>query len=110
MEEYRAMIAALEATGIPFREDGWHDAKTPHPAAPYGEYAIDGGDELRGDDHRQLASLTGTVDLFVKGSGLDLKNQVEEALDGCMISWELNSRQYEPDTRLTHYEWLFEVI
>ena len=98
MSEYEAMIAALEATGIPFREDGWHDERTPHPAAPYGEYAIDGGDELRGDDHRQLASLTGTV------------AQVEDALDGCMISWELNSRQYEPDTRLTHYEWLFEVL
>ena len=104
---YDAMAAALKATGIPFAEDGWDT----HPPAPWGVYAIDGeGETLHGDDRHELPVSTGTVDLFVLGSGRALRRQVEAALALSGVWWSRNSRQYEDSTHLTHYEWVFEVI
>lgn len=105
MDEYNAMITRLAATGIPFREAGWDEA----PAAPWGVYAIDGSaEDLWGDSQMEHQVLTGTVDLFVMGPGRDQMQLVQQALAG--VSWRLNSVQYESDTRLTHYEWVFEVV
>ena len=104
MSEYTDLVTRLTATGIPFREAGWDV----NPAAPWGVYAMDGsGDDLWGDDRMQHQVITGTVDLYVKGPGRDLMALVQGALTG--TSWSLNSIQYESDTRLTHYEWVFEV-
>ena len=111
MSGYQTMIAALTATGIPFEEDAWYTQRSPRPAAPFGAYAQDGGGEdLWGGDHLQLQVITGTVDLFTRGRGRDKKALVENALDASGVSWALNSIQYESDTRLTHFEWTFEVI
>ena len=32
------------------------------------------------------------------------------ALDAAGIAWYLNSIQYEEDTGLIHYEWVWEVV
>ena len=107
MDEYDALIARLTATGIPFKEAAWDVA----PAPPYGVYALDGGGaDLWGSDRMQDTTLTGTVDLYVKGRGRDKKQLVDAALHAAGVSWYLNSIQYEKDTRLTHFEWVFEVI
>lgn len=107
MEEYELLEAALRETGIPFAEGGWDK----HPAAPYGVYALDGdGNNLWAGDHLEEQVLQGTVDLFTRGRGRDKKELVQAALMKARISWSLNSIQYEPDTRLTHFEWVFEVL
>lgn len=107
MTEYETMAAALKATGLPFAEDGWDEK----PAPPYGVYAIDNGAAAlwAGDRRREHASQ-GTVDLFTPvGRGRVRRSVIEDALDEAGVSYWFNSQQYERDTRLMHYEWIFEV-
>lgn len=107
MTEYELMAEALAQTGIPFEEGGWDTA----PEAPYGVYAPDGdGECLRGNDRLYEQVIQGTIDLYTRERGRELMLRIEAALKRCRIAWELNSIQYEHDTRLTHYEWTFEVI
>ncbi len=111
MTEYEALIAALEATGIPFAEDGW-DAETPltRPAAPYGVYQIEGGaSALWTDDRPRRQTLQGSVDVFTLSDGHTEKQSVQTALISSGVRWYLSSRQYEDNTRLTHLEWVFYV-
>ncbi len=107
MTEYETMINALKATGLPFAEDGWDEK----PAPPYGVYAIDGGaGALWAGDHRQEHASQGTVDLYTPtGKGRIKKSVIENALDEAGVSYYYNSEQYERDTRLMHYEWVFTV-
>ena len=106
MTEYETLVQALDNTGIPFAEDGWDEK----PAPPYGVYALDGGaDTVWAGDQLRERALQGTVDLFTRGRGRAAKAKVEEALGAAEISWRFNSQQYEADTRLMHFEWVFEV-
>lgn len=104
---YEALIDALTECGVPFREGAWDT----HPEPPYGVYALDGsGSDLWADDRQEEQVLQGTVDLFVRGRGRDKMALVERALYDSGVSWDLNSIQYESDTRLTHFEWVFEAL
>ena len=106
MNEYDELVLCLTETGIPFKEDGW-DSK---PAPPYGVYAIDGSAmTLWAGDQLVERAYQGTVDLFTRGRGRDSKAKVERALRLSGVSWRFNSQQYEADTRLMHFEWVFEV-
>lgn len=106
MRQYDALIAALTATGIPFREDGWAGDKP----SPYGVYAVDGGGtDLLGDDTIETQTLQGTVDLFTRGPGHEYRARVQRALLASGVRWYYSSRQYEHETGYTHEEWVFEI-
>ena len=107
MTEFEKLAGCLKATRLPFAEDGWDEK----PAPPYGVYAIDGGagSVWAGDRRREHASQ-GTVDLFTPlGRGRVKRSVIEDALDLAGVSYWFSSQQYERDTRLMHYEWIFEV-
>ena len=80
------------------------------PAAPYIVWADDGqGDAVRANGRLQNQVIAGTVDLYTgnpEDAGLFLA--VQDALDG-VCAWRLNSIQYEDETELTHYEWVWEI-
>lgn len=100
------LIDALNATGIAFKETGWSKA----PGTDYGAVALDGsGASVWADDQMTEQAITGTVDLFTLDSGIAQMKSVQQALCDCKISWRLNTIQYEEDTGLTHYEWVFEM-
>ena len=106
MNEYDELVLRLKDTGIPFAEDGWDEK----PAPPYGVYAVDGGAAtLWAGDQLAERAHQGTVDLFTRGWGRDVKAKVERALRLSGVSWRFNSQQYEADTRLMHVEWVFDV-
>jgi len=96
---------ALNATGIPFREGGWDRA----PKGDYGVYTLDSAaGSVWADGKMREQALEGTIDLFSKSGGVANLNLIQQAInsiDG--LSWYLNSIQYENDTRLMHYEWVF---
>lgn len=104
---YDELVAALQLTGIPFAEYAWDT----RPDGAFGVIAIDGeADSLQADDHMVNQAPQGTVDLYTPDSDRDRMALIQETLngfDGC--AWYLNSVQYEDETRLLHWEWVFSL-
>lgn len=103
---YDRLIEHLKKTGIPFTEAAWSKA----PKTDYGVYALDGAaDTVWGDNRMIHQAMEGTVDLFTHGPGGAQAKQVQTAMDAAGVSWQLSSTQFEEDTRLTHWEWIFQL-
>lgn len=106
---YNDLVTALTGTGIPFAEGAWRNAEDLRE--DYGVYAIDGADDLGADNSHAERLWEGTVDLFCRNSpGYTQCAVVEAALNAAGCWWRLNSRQYENETGLTHWEWVFRCI
>lgn len=100
---FETVLAALQATGIPFEAYGWDNA----PSGTYGVVSLEGQEDSVAGDNRILhQSIRGSIDLFVADIGSTAPKVVQDAING-LVPWELNSIQYEYDTRLIHYEWRF---
>jgi hypothetical protein len=80
--------------------------KTP----PYIVYAEDGQAAAKWSDNRMThQKLMGTVDLYTANLDSEpLVDKIQAALNEVCF-WRLNSIQYEDDTKLRHWEWVFEV-
>lgn len=79
-------------------------------AAPYITWAEDGqGDSLCSDNTMVAQAITGTVHLFTRAEYDPLVDKIQKALKLWHIPHHLNSVQYETDTGLIHYEWVWEV-
>lgn len=103
---YEQLLEKLRETGIPFEDGGWSVA----PGTDYGTARLDGqADALYADNAMQEQALAGSVHLFTKGKGRTQMAAVQEALNKAGVCWRLNSVQFEESTRLTHFEWLFEL-
>ena len=88
----------------------FHFEAEPGTSAPYIVWAEEiQGDTVWADDRQERASLQGSIDLYTKDAHEPLKGKVERALNTGEISWYLNSVQYEEETGLLHYEWVWEV-
>ena len=106
---YKDLETALKRTGIPFREGEWKRAE--NLKSDYGAYAIDNAEDLVSDGHHTERLWEGTVDLFCRnGPGYSQCAKVEAAMDSAGVYWQLNSRQYEEPTGLTHWEWVFRCL
>ena len=104
---YDALIQLLEATGIPCAEGAWNRAPQ---TGSYIVYALDGqGESLWADDAQQQQAIQGSVDLFCRTAERAQFNAVQNALRASGLSWDLYSIQREPENRLIHYEWVFEM-
>ena len=107
MDLYSVLKGALQLTGIPFADYAWDS----RPDGAFGVIAIDGeADNLQADDHMVCQAPQGTIDLFTPDNDRADMALIQEALnnvDGC--AWHLNSVQYEDDTRLLHWEWVFSL-
>lgn len=103
---YDGLIAHLKETGIAFAETAWSKA----PKTDYGIYALDGAADTMWADGKMLhQAMEGTVDLFTHGPGMENAKQIQTALEAAGVSWQLNSVQFEEDTKLTHWEWVFQL-
>lgn len=78
---------------------------------PYLIWAEDGeATSFHGDNHKQEQQIHGTADYFTKTEFDQTIDGIQDALNGVMAGWRLNSVQYEDDTGLIHYEWEWWVI
>lgn len=101
---FETVLAALQATGIPFEAYGWDNA----PSGIYGVVSLEGQeDSVAGDNRIHHQAIRGSIDLFVPGISTIAPKIVQDAING-LVAWRLNSIQCEYDTRLIHYEWIFE--
>ena len=101
----QALIDALNATGYAFVHFGWSKA----PDAEYGVYAEERGADFEADGRHAEKATTGTIDYFTRDDSATPRTTIESAINGVCAAWYLNSIQYENDTGLIHYEWVFYV-
>lgn len=69
------------------------------------------GNTVAGDGAICHQAIEGTADLYT--ADLDdwsLFHAVQLALNQNACAWRLNSVQYEDDTKLKHYEWVWQVV
>lgn len=113
-EEYTNLVAALKnlrqgTVALPMAEDEW---ATRPDTVSYGIVALEfEADALHGDDWKQCVSYEGSVDLYsLQRDGAGWLSLITGALtEHCDGAWSLNSRQYENETGLFHWEWVFQV-
>ena len=58
---------------------------------------------------KSCQNISGTIDLYTKKEFDPLADAVQDTLEALGVGWRLNSVQYEEDTDLIHYEWVWEV-
>lgn len=123
-EEYTSLVAALKALQqaddpkavpvtyhtLPMAEDEWY---TRPDTVSYGTVRLDfeaGADN--GDDLKASTAYEGSVDLFsMERSGAGWIPLITGTLESyCQGSWRLNTRTYERETGLYHWEWVFHVV
>lgn len=100
MEE---ILAQLKKLGR-FEAWGWSHA----PKDNYGVVSQDGETALRAGDKLAEKMPEGTIDWFSRDPGSGMPEDVGITLDGLGASWYLNSVQYEPETGLIHWEWVWQ--
>ena len=104
---FEQLLALLQATEIPFAAYGWDNA----PSGMYGVVSLDSGaGTLAGDQKIIAQAVEGTVDLYLRDISTTNPKTVQGVLndlDGC--AWRLNSIQYEDETGLIHWEWVFQL-
>ena len=113
-EEYNALVTAmkaLEQDGVTLQvaEDGWN---TRPEAESYGEIQMDfEADALHGDNRKVAEAYEGSFDLYShKRDGGGWIPLIRQALtDHCDGAWRLNYHGYERETRLFHWEWVFQI-
>ena len=77
---------------------------------PYIVWAEDSETEaLNTENFKSGQTIEGTIDLFTRDEDDALISNIPLALNKARIPWSLNSVQYEDETRLIHYEFLFHA-
>lgn len=87
----------------------YHYHATGRTAPPYICWAEDGTKDFLADGKHGEKGWTGTTDLFTKTENDPLIPLIEKGMERPGVAWYLNSVQYETETGLIHYEWIWEV-
>lgn len=97
---------ALLTVGVPV----YHFSAGKGEKAPYLVWAEDGqGESVHADGMTVEQSIEGTVDYFTRQEYDPNFQRIQAALDTAGAAWRLNSIQYEDDTGLIHYEWVWQL-
>lgn len=84
----------------------YHYTKPANVKAPYIVWMEEGGDTFNADNCNGEVSATGTIDIYSSDEFDALFDAPPSALNG-VATCELNSVQYEDETKLIHYEYRF---
>lgn len=89
---------------------------------PAGHYEYAGGESqycvwaedseyssVEGDNYKLEQAVQGTIDLYTKEEYDPNVDAIQGALKTNRISFYLNSVQYEDETELIHYEWVWTI-
>lgn len=64
---------------------------------------------VEADNYKNEQAVQGTIDYFTKTEFDSMVDSIQSALKTAKISFYLNSTQYEDETQLIHYEWVWTV-
>lgn len=101
---FDALKTALMTVGVPVGH-----FKVSKQKNKYIVWAEDGqGESQWGDGRMTRQAVQGTIDYFTKTEYDPNVEKIQEAING-VVSWRLNSIQYEDETGFIHYEWVWEA-
>lgn len=107
LSEKLTKIATMYAGAVDNCFHYWRPVKD----APWLIWAEDGGAELVAGNKVAEQALTGSADYFTADEfdpAVDAIQEAQNSLDGFI--WSLNSVQYEEETELIHFEWLWRYV
>lgn len=104
------MLTRLRLALTALTEQVYHYSAEPNVSSPYIVWAEDGGIDFESDNTHSERGFSGTIDLFTETEDDPLMESVAEALEEIEASYYLSSVQFEDETGLIHYEWVFEVV
>lgn len=102
LDNLRQALAALT-------DSCYHYFAKPGTTPPYIVWAEDSDNDLAANNVHAERCYEGTIDLFTKREGNVLVEAIPSALEGIGAAYYLNSVQYEEDTGLIHFEWVWEA-
>lgn len=84
----------------------------PQMQAPFCVWQEDGeGNSFQTSNHKREQTISGTIDYFTQEEFDENVDKIQEALNGIEnCGWLINSVQFEDETELIHYEWLWRVF
>lgn len=102
---FEQILEALRDTDMPVYDTG---VISP-PGEDYIVLAMSGqGGALWSDGHCAHQSMEATADLWTHSGGRRQMQKVQAILNEMQLSWTLNNVFFEPDSRLTHWEWVIQ--
>lgn len=99
----------IKSALVSLTEKAYHYHAPDNTDPPYIVWAEDSANDFIVDNKHAEFVMGGTIDLFTLEEDDPLMIAVPLALNDIPCAWDLNSVQYEEDTKLIHYEWSFEV-
>lgn len=96
---------ALLLIGVPV----YHWTAPTNTAPEYIVYGEDSAADFVAGNHHAEQADQGTVDLYTKSDTSATVEKVVQALEDAALAWYRSSVQYEQETGLVHFEWVFEV-
>ena len=103
------MLEALKQALSALTEQTYHYYTAPGTPPPYIVWAEDSDNDLTANDVHAERCYEGTVDLFTRDEGDTLISAIPAALESIEAAYYLNSVQYEEETGLIHFEWVWQV-
>lgn len=103
------MLEALKQALSALTEQTYHYYVAPGTPPPYIVWAEDSDNDLAANNIHAERCYEGTVDLFTRDEGDTLISAIPAALESIEAAYYLNSVQYEEETGLIHFEWVWQV-
>lgn len=102
LQTIQALVSGLD---IPSGHYEYLGGETPYCVwAEDSEYS-----SVEGDNFKLEQAIQGTIDLYTKEEYDVRVDSIQSALKARRISFYLNSVEYEEETELIHYEWVFTI-
>lgn len=102
------MLETLQAALAGLTESAYHYFAQPNAQPPYIVWAEDADNDLLADNVHAERMYQGTIDLYTNADADPLTQSILAALETIGAAYYLNSVQYEEETGLVHFEWVWE--
>lgn len=90
-------------------EDVYRYRAPANAQVPYCVWAEDSRFDFEADGAHKETGWQGTIDYFTRTENDGTAEDIENALAGLDISWKLNSVQFEEQTNVIHFEWVWNI-
>ena len=76
---------------------------------PYAVWAEDSRFDFESDGEHTEVAWQGTIDYFTREENDETVEDIEDALAELDSPWKLNSVQFEEQTNVIHFEWVWNI-
>jgi biotin synthase-related radical SAM superfamily protein len=78
---------------------------------PFAVWTEDGeANSFSADDRKQEQKIAGYIDYFTKVEFDETADLIQEILQEEGVAWTLSTVDYEEETNLIHFRWMWEVV